>query len=81
MGAQGRSRAGRGRTRRRLEVAALVVTMVFSIVLNGAGPLSAAAVEWNRYPVPIQQDPYRIFDWSRPHFACALYPPLLYDDR
>jgi len=66
-----------GRARRRLEIVALVATVTLSVAIHGAGAVSRAGLAWNSRPVPLREDPQRVFDWRRPQWLCALFPQLL----
>jgi hypothetical protein len=65
------------RWRRRLELATLAATVALSVLIHGAGALSQAGRDWNRRPVPLREQPMRVFDWRRPQWLCALFPHLL----
>lgn len=70
-------REAEGRLRAVLEVAALLIAVGVGVVLNGAGALSPASREWNKYPVPLARDSSRAFEWRRSQFMVALFPDLL----
>ncbi|MBN1270914.1 MAG: carboxypeptidase regulatory-like domain-containing protein [Candidatus Aminicenantes bacterium] len=54
--------------------AGLFLLLGSGLVINGAGALSKFAGRWNDQPVPIDQNPQRIFDWRHPQFWCAIFP-------
>ncbi len=65
---------GAPRLRRVLEPAAFVASLLIGVAIHGAGALSGAHGRWNREPVHVSEDPMRVFDWSRPQWAVALFP-------
>ena len=58
--------------RRALTAAAVGVLAVFSVAVHAQGALNRATSDWNAYPVSINIEPYRIWDWQRPQFLAGL---------
>jgi hypothetical protein len=56
------------RRARRLELAAGLVLLAWSIALQAAGAFSVATLRWNQSPRPLREAPERLWDWSDPPF-------------
>lgn len=57
------------RTRPRGAFLGVAVLVVASVVVNGVGASSHAALCWSATPAYINNDPGRVWDWSDPQFA------------
>ena len=58
---------------RRVAVAALLaVTSIVSVGMHAQGALNTHTALWNTYPVNIDFEPVRVWDWRRPQFLAGL---------
>src|SRR5205823_1487394 len=57
---------------RALTAAAIAVLAVVSVAMHAQGALNPAAMMWNAYPVRIDFDPIRVWDWRRPQFLAGI---------
>jgi fibronectin type III domain protein len=57
---------------RRAGAAALAIASIFSIAVHAQGALNQETVAWNGYPVNIDDDPVRVWDWRHPQFLAGL---------
>jgi hypothetical protein len=71
---------------RRLAVAALLgVTALTSVAMHAQGALNPETSAWNGYPVNIDLEPVRVWDWRRPQFLAGITftpqprPPVDFD--
>jgi len=60
--------------RKTLEPTLLVVLVTIGVLFNGAGAISSTSTLWNIEPALIGHSRERVFDWSRPQWAVALFP-------
>ena len=51
------------------------VTAVASVLINVHGAISGRAWLWNMFPVNVDQDPGRLWDWRDPQFLASLKGP------
>ena len=58
-----------------LTTAALLLSM--SIFTNARGAWSYATAKWHGWPVLLELDPSRLWDWRQPQFLAGLLPPPL----
>lgn len=56
------------RRARRLELAAGLVLLAWSMALQAAGAFSTATLRWNLTPRPVREAPERLWDWRDPQF-------------
>jgi hypothetical protein len=61
----------------RSECILLVLAAVIGALFNGAGAWSQAAVDWNRFPQSLREQPMRAFELQHSQFMVALFPSLL----
>jgi len=63
----------RSRGRMRIAVAAaMTATAAVSVAVHAQGALDGATVAWNAYPVNVDEDPVRVWDWRRPQFLAGI---------
>ncbi|HKP73615.1 MAG TPA: hypothetical protein VJT82_11795 [Pyrinomonadaceae bacterium] len=64
----------------RAQLAAGGALLALSVFMNARGALSEATWKWNGWPVNVDKQPGRVWDWSYPQFIAGLIRPPLGQD-
>jgi hypothetical protein len=55
-----------------VSAAAVGVLAFLSVAAHAQGALNRATSEWNEYPISVNLEPYRVWDWHHPQFLAGL---------